>query len=259
MAWGPNNPEYEPTALNEDLFGSGLYPNIVSNRNLKEYRIELVDETPAASEFLRAREIPEHGPDLERLRGWICSCRDMHGLVHSKSYFRSSARSMGSDFRVIDVRRQCLAMLGEEGEGYVALSYVWGRTNNIMTKKENVEFFSSEGAFSNVILPKTIRDAISLTNALGHRYLWVDSLCIVQDDDKVKLQLIANMDIVYAESIVTIVAASGDDANTGLSGLHKQSRRTIDTEMVGSDLRLGILPHFSAEYIGSYHATRGWT
>lgn len=260
LLWGPNNPEYEPTKQNEDLFGSGLYANLTSNQFQREYRIELVDDD-TASGFLRARKLAHSGINTQRLQGWISSCQDVHGTTHEKSYFQDSIYPFKlQGFRVIDVRRRCLAVLSG-GEEYVALSYVWGTRNNIVTKKENVEIFSTEDAFSSVELPKTIRDAIDLTHALGYLYLWVDSLCIVQDDDTVKLQLIANMGSIYANATVTIVAATGSNANAGLSGFDEDSRASINTplEFIGPELQLGVLPHFAAELMESCHATRAWT
>lgn len=86
LLWGPNNPEYEPTKQNEDLFGSGLYANLTSNQFQREYRIELVDDD-TASGFLRARKLAHSGINTQRLQGWISSCQDVHGTTHEKSYF----------------------------------------------------------------------------------------------------------------------------------------------------------------------------
>lgn len=65
-------------------------------------------------------------------------------------------------------------------------------------------------------LSRTITDAIWLTRQLGYRYLWVDALCIVQDDPiKEKMIHLTRMDAVYNCSKLTIVAASGLHANLG--------------------------------------------
>ncbi|KAM0395316.1 hypothetical protein ACHAQC_005165 [Fusarium culmorum] len=68
-------------------------------------------------------------------------------------------------------------------------------------------------------LPATILDAIELTRALGVRWLWVDSLCIPQDDDEVLKRELAAMHRIYATSFLTIVAADCEDAEYGLRGL----------------------------------------
>lgn len=60
---------------------------------------------------------------------------------------------------------------------------------------------------------------MKLTDLLGERYLWVDSLCIVQDDKKDKAVQIAAMDLIYSSAVLTVAAASGISADTGLSGI----------------------------------------
>ncbi|KAJ8067943.1 hypothetical protein OCU04_003525 [Sclerotinia nivalis] len=58
-----------------------------------------------------------------------------------------------------------------------------------------------------------------LVEILGDRYLWVDSLCIVQDDFTFKEREIDNMASIYANADITIVAGQGTDADSGLRGL----------------------------------------
>ena len=66
---------------------------------------------------------------------------------------------------------------------YVALSYVWGRsTKSFLTlKRENITTLNQKNSLKGVILPQTVKDATYLCKDYGERYLWVDSLCIVQD------------------------------------------------------------------------------
>lgn len=65
-------------------------------------------------------------------------------------------------------------------------------------------------------LPQTIQDAILLVTRLGYRYLWVDSLCIVQDS-KSSWQLNASaMHLIYGNAEFTICAADGKDSSVGL-------------------------------------------
>lgn len=65
-------------------------------------------------------------------------------------------------------------------------------------------------------LPQTIEDAIVLTGSLNFRYLWVDALCIVQDDRLEDKQIhLERMDAVYNCSAITIAAASGRHVTLG--------------------------------------------
>lgn len=77
-------------------------------------------------------------------------------------------------------------------------------------------------------LPKTVADAITVTRGLKYQYLWVDSLCILQDskddweDESVKMRQI------YSNSICTICARSAETADEGFL----QSRNPLDSLVV---------------------------
>ena len=58
-------------------------------------------------------------------------------------------------------------------------------------------------------LPRTIRDAITFTEYVGEQYLWVDALCIVQDEDEEKRDHFRHMGSIYANAYFTLVAAEG--------------------------------------------------
>ncbi|KAH8650268.1 hypothetical protein BGZ60DRAFT_389370, partial [Tricladium varicosporioides] len=63
---------------------------------------------------------------------------------------------------------------------YIALSYCWGGSNPPSTTKSN-EAARHLGIPSSQI-SRTFQDAIKVTRWLGFQYLWIDALCIVQDD-----------------------------------------------------------------------------
>jgi hypothetical protein len=88
---------------------------------------------------------------------------------------------------------------------------VLNRANLTDLEKEDALFGDS------FIPPTTIMDAIKLCKDIGHTYLWVDCLCIIQDEAEEELVQIKSMDIIYSKASLTIVAAAGDDANSGLS------------------------------------------
>ncbi|KAL9624258.1 MAG: hypothetical protein Q9160_001505 [Pyrenula sp. 1 TL-2023] len=64
--------------------------------------------------------------------------------------------------------------------------------------------------------PRTVRDAIQVTRRLGLRFLWVDSLCIVQDDKIDWAKEAASMSDIYANSTLTIAAVGASDNGKGL-------------------------------------------
>ncbi len=85
---------------------------------------------------------------------------------------------------------------------YLALSYVWGRVHQdkeyLSSRDENLAILGQTGALfaKTNSLPDTIKDAISLCQKLDERYLWVDSLCIIQDSLDDKMNQIGKMDTI---------------------------------------------------------------
>lgn len=73
-------------------------------------------------------------------------------------------------------------------------------------------------------IPATIQDAIHCAAALQERYLWVDSLCIVQNDSAMKHMQISHMGSIYNGAVACLVAVVGVDANSGLAGVRAQTR-----------------------------------
>ena len=97
------------------------------------------------------------------------------------------------------------------------MSYVWGGPgqNNLRHLKGTAGAVSALLALGKA--PKTIQQAIDFTqNQLEMGYLWVDALCIVQDDDEQMKSQIASMAAIFANADVTLIAACGSHANAGL-------------------------------------------
>jgi hypothetical protein len=64
---------------------------------------------------------------------------------------------------------------------YTTLSHCWGSLEFFKLKKSNIDSLLHHG-FPHERLPKTFQDAIKVSQSLGFKYIWIDSLCIVQDD-----------------------------------------------------------------------------
>lgn len=106
---------------------------------------------------------------------------------------------------------------------YIALSYCWGDGGGLKANRANISNLLR--AVDEDELPATILDAIELTKHLGVQYLWVDALCIVQDDAQDWVHESAQMSTVYAQAFLTISASSV--ASSRFSFLH-QSRRNSE-------------------------------
>lgn len=64
-------------------------------------------------------------------------------------------------------------------------------------------------------LPPVFRDALEATKRLGLRYIWIDSICIIQDSDSDRRRESAKMSAVYANSYYNIAAADAMDETQG--------------------------------------------
>lgn len=100
-----------------------------------------------------------------------------------------------------------------ENHLYVALSYCWGGPQPVTTSNENINTFAEGIPLQ--LLPKTIQDAIKTTRELDIRFLWLDSLCIIQDDGDDMAREIAQMPKIYSQAAVTIMASRAKTADEG--------------------------------------------
>ena len=150
--------------------------------------------------------------DIGMVRQWINCCQISHGDHCSSSELPLPSHQI----YLIDVEESCLVLAAAESR-YIALSYVWGGTAAIKTTKSNLIYLRRPGSISadvdNLAIPKTIRDAIRLVLLLGERYLWVDSFCVIQDDQDTKQLYLNSMASIYANAYFTIVAAAGSHAD----------------------------------------------
>lgn len=96
---------------------------------------------------------------------------------------------------------------------YLTLSHCWGSTLHTCLTKQNISSFMAASPAAG--LPKTYQDAMSVTLSLGYRYLWIDSLCIIQgDSDDWKAQS-AEMGFVYQNTSCNIAATWAREGSQG--------------------------------------------
>lgn len=166
-----------------------------------------------------------------------------------------------NEFRVIDVANERVIRAPSRCE-YITLSDVWGKTDaeDLQARTENVQQLSCVGSLSNFRLPRTIKDAMVVCRMLGKSYLWVDRLCIVQDDETSKHDQINRMADIYSSAFLTIVAAGGADPNYGLPGVSTwpRSRAPYIFRLMGLEMTETMSNPFT-EGVCPKWQTRGWT
>jgi hypothetical protein len=96
---------------------------------------------------------------------------------------------------------------------YATLSHSWGAHDITMLTSEHVHSFQEKIQLEK--LPKTFQDAITIVRRFGLDYLWIDSLCIIQDDENDWLKESSLMSSVYGNSTITIAASSARDSSQG--------------------------------------------
>ncbi|KAI0483564.1 HET-domain-containing protein [Xylaria cf. heliscus] len=243
---------------------------------------EFVDEAAVFPEIaLLANDSPE-GPvslvrpvcpekiDFRMVGNWLSICRSFHGDECRKrpgmDDFPGHPADILMEFRLLDVEDGCLVRSSSGNKyAYAALSYVWGNATVLRTVKTNVDSLEQPGAFNtpeiNPQVPLTIKDAMQATREIGIRYLWVDALCIVQDDEGgEKLPHIKQMNKIYETAELVIVAMSSRDANAGLPGVRPWTRDFEQhIEQMTPRLRLGVRTGYGNDSVGAIYDTRGWT
>ncbi|KAI5918040.1 heterokaryon incompatibility protein-domain-containing protein [Camillea tinctor] len=125
---------------------------------------------------------------------------------------------------------------------YLTLSHCWGGADILKLLSHNIKKLRC--AINSTELPRTFQDAIVITRQLGFRYLWIDSLCIMQDSKEDWKSESAIMGEIYAHSTCTIAALT---SSSSFEGCFVGSK---DCHVRGSDnarnplaFRICSLPH----------------
>lgn len=216
--------------------------------------------------FARARLIGRHQANPRLFTEWLRLCDSTHPRCEAQ---RDSANVKVKEFWLVDVRRACV-LRAKAGATYryTALSYVWGRVNPLRLGTDNKDVLQAQGVLRKPEfrseIPQTIQDAMDLTASLNIDYLWVDTLCIPQDDIEIKQEIMQQMHLVYRNAVLTIVAAAGEDSNRGLPGIQLGSRDTPqsawkirDRVFLGVDLE--PIDGLGSGFRPSRWRTRAWT
>jgi hypothetical protein len=139
--------------------------------------------------------------DTSLILRWKRICEGTHGSVCNARNSEYISRQLET-INLVNVETLSLVTTSTSTK-FVALSYVWGSVPMFKTQTSNIHLLRAPGSLSGehpeIILPATIRDAISPTRKLGEKHLWVDCLCVVQDADSLEQSLKA-MAAIYASA-----------------------------------------------------------
>ena len=97
------------------------------------------------------------------------------------------------------------------------MSHRWGTAQILCLTRENQDSFLHEIPWES--LPSTFKDAVNVTRRLGYAYLWIDSLCILQDTPQDWEEESAIMGDIYRGSVCTVAALDATSSREGFLGL----------------------------------------
>lgn len=152
------------------------------------------------------------------MRHWLKNCEANHPLcrytaVPEQSWLPTRLVDVGK-WGFSAVRVITTAELGSRDLSYLAFSHCWGSQKFLVLNKTNIKMFQSRIPVSDLSL--NFRDAIYATRKLGFRYIWIDSLCIIQGSDGDWEQEALAMNMVYKHAVFTLAAAASADSYGGL-------------------------------------------
>jgi hypothetical protein len=163
---------------------------------------------------------------FERLERWLDYCDECHPC-YPKTPPPLPTRLLEIDQQNYSVRLRETA--GQFGR-YIALSHSWGTSHRLTTIKANYEAQNRGISFGD--LPPTFLDVIKLAFRLGISFIWIDSLCIIQDDPSDWEAEASKMNEVYSNSYLTVSASSSRDDS---SGCFPNKDKRYDSNLVSID------------------------
>jgi hypothetical protein len=189
----------------------------------------VVASTSPEKHFTSSYQDPSSDQCLRDISSWLNQCVAEHPQCPSNL-------SSPLPTRILSVSEGSIKLVEPNGEmkaPYVALSHCWGSGSIATTTLAN--FLSRKKDVTWRELSKTFQDAVKISRLLGIDYLWIDSLCIIQDSEADWERESARMASVYANAHLTIAASRSADGSGGcFSALAKAPYiwRTLNGKLV---------------------------
>ncbi|EXJ68587.1 uncharacterized protein A1O5_08381 [Cladophialophora psammophila CBS 110553] len=190
----------EDTPLAQRGFASRIMFSLVDN-NMSAYR-----------------SVPQH-VDYTKCQKWLKNCLQEHESCNT-----AEPGDRNSPIKLIDVVARRVVKFSRKNDiKYATLSYVCGPSYSVFILQSSPDWtYDATGNRRHPLpagIPATIEDAMTVTQNLDLNYLWVDSICIAQDDEDEKRAQIDLMFNIYSDATLCIVSAAGKDSHTPLPGV----------------------------------------
>lgn len=227
---------------------------------------------------------PLNQPTVRSVKKWLDDCKSTSSPKGSHTICSSpepawipsrliEVKKVGGEPQIHLVQREHL----DDNPEYTALSYRWGDSGKVAPSKQNQELTKTleeialstknqESYWKEIPwkhLPKTLQDAAVTTHELGIRFLWIDSLCIIQDDKIDKAKEIGQMTQVYAHATLTIMPRRANSARDPFLNERSAPSGSARFPFKGEDGQETELTLYDAKAIAEKDSTveldrRGW-
>ena len=154
---------------------------------------------------------PGSSANLVRISSWLNNCQEHHNCKTMLGVMPTRLIEITGTWENISLRLRQTEELGRVP--FAALSYCWGGEQPMKCLSSNIVSYGTVIPFEKQ--PPTIKDAAKVCQGMRLQYLWIDALCIIQDDSNDKSVEIAKMTSIYGSATVTIVAARSSSATDG--------------------------------------------
>lgn len=150
----------------------------------------------------------------------LAKCASSHELCHLQSgnhFLPTRLINLQPGWEGLDVRLEEDHSV-RSGSLYIALSYSWGgHRPDCITTVDTLSRNKVRIPWDK--LPLTFQDAAAFTLSLGIQYIWIDSICIIQEDEEDWQREAGKMYAVYKNSYLTLAALAGHDSTSGLRNM----------------------------------------
>ncbi|KAG9189867.1 hypothetical protein G6011_06735 [Alternaria panax] len=207
-------------------------------------------------EFDHKRPVPADPFDhscFQMINSWMEECRNHAGCCTSAP--------VALPKRLIEIpsdpsKPLRLCITNDELDKYTILSHCWGSKG--LLKLTNVLVAQFQNVIPRELLPKSFTDAIDITRRLGFRYIWIDALCIIQDNTEDWAQEAGKMSSYYGLATLMISADVAKDSSQGILN----SRHVLYSPVMGKERKYCLRQRrlrWDTDITESILATRGWT
>lgn len=176
------------------------------------------------------------------VREWLRWCDESHDCNKHRTAELPTRLLYIGDPKGSDYDSEFLRLVPAEKIGdqkYIALSHYWGEVwKGLLEEKRDQWSTTPQGlqrkmkGFLVTELPQTFRDAIEVVRGLNLKYLWIDSLCIIQGEGGDWEEESKKMEDVYTSAYCTIAVTSASDSDAGFL----TERRSGDCVYIQDDL-----------------------